>query len=310
MSGYDTEKAPDGIPEQGEAGAGDEIDLLALWRTLVKRKLMILGAASVAAIITAIVALQTPNVYRGEILLAPAQAADDARAAGLASALGGLGGFASMAGIAPGGVNTEENLAVLRSHDFLWKFAQEKNLMPVLFSDRWDAQQRKWKESDPKKQPGPMDVYRLFNDGGAMSVARDKKTGLITLAVEWNDAALAAELANALVQGVNQYLAQRDIKRSESNIRYLNDELARTEVDDMRRILYAMIANERKNAMLANAQKDYAFKVLDPAVVQDQKIRPRRSRSVLLAAAAGGAAAAAAVLLGEAIMRRRTRWRA
>ncbi len=287
-------------------GMNDEIDLLELWRILLKYKRVILLATFGAAIVAAGISLLMPNIYRAEVLLAPVVSADDAKSGGLASALGGLGGLASMAGISIGGSSsTEENLAVLQSRDFLWKFVQEKKLMPILFEDAWDEQQKKWKEADVKKQPGQMDVHRLFTKGGLLSVDKDKKTDLVTVAVEWGDAALAANWANALVEKLNQYLAQQAIARSESNLKYLNEELMRAQIEEMRKTLFDLIANEQKQAMLANAQKEFAFKVLDPAVEPDKKIKPKRSLIVILTAFVAGFLAILYAFIMEGIAKRR-----
>ena len=158
--------------------------------------------------------------------------------------------------------------------------------MPILFEDAWDEQQKKWKETDPKKQPGQLDAHRLVN--GILSVERDKKTDLVTVAVEMKDAALATEIANSLVEQLNLYLAQQAIARSESNLQYLNEELMRTQIEEMRKILFELIATEQKKVMLANTQKDFAFKVLDRAVEPDKKIKPKRSLIVILAAFVAG----------------------
>jgi uncharacterized protein involved in exopolysaccharide biosynthesis len=220
--------------------------------------------------------------------------------------LGGLGGLASMAGISlGGGGSTDESLAVLKSRDFLWKFVQEKKLMLILFESEWDEQQKKWKETDPKKQPGQMDVYRLFNESGVLKVEVDKKTDLVTVAVEWEDAALTADWANALVEKLNQYLAQRTIARSESNLKYLNEELMRAQIEEMRKTLFDMIANEQKQAMLANTQKEFAFKVLDPAVDPDKKIKPKRSLIVIFTAFVAGFLAIVYAFIMEGIAKRR-----
>jgi len=284
--------------------AEDEIDLLELWRTLLKHKRLILRASFGAAVLAAVISLLMPNIYRAEVLLAPVSSGD-AKGGGLASALGGLGGLASMAGISlGGGGSTEENLAVLQSREFLWKFVQDKKLMPVLFEDAWDEQTKNWTETDPKKQPGQLDAHRLFVNG-LLSVNRDKKTDLVTVAIEWKDAALAADLANALVGQLNQYLAQQAIARSENNLKYLNEELMRTQVEEMRKTLFDLIASEQKNAMLANTQKAFAFKVLDPAVEPDKKIKPKRSLIVILAAFVAGFMAILYVFIKEGIAKRR-----
>ena len=266
----------------------DEINLLDLALVVARNKRMILAVTFAAAFLAAGISLLLPNTYRAEVVMVAAQSGDS-KGGGLASALGGLGGLASLAGVSlGGGGNVEENIAVLKSRDFLWQFVQEKKLMPVLFEDQWDAARKTWKDTDPKEQPGQMDVYRLFNEGGLLSVSKDKKTELITVSVEWQDAERAAEWANELVARLNAYLAQQAIARSENSLKYLNEELANTPIEEMRRTLFELIASEQKNAMLANTQKDFAFRVLDPALVPDKKAKPKRALIVILAALAAG----------------------
>lgn len=262
----------------------DEIDLREIWQVLVKYKRMILSSAFLAALLATGISLTMPNIYRAEVLLAPVNG-DDAKGGGMAAVLGGLGGLASMAGISlGGGGSTEENLAILKSREFLWKFVQDNKLMPVLFEDEWDASQKKWKETDPKKQPGQMDVFRLFNKAGVLDVMTEKKSDLVTIAIEWKDAQMATEWANQMVAQLNQYLRQEAIARSERNLKYLNEELAHTQIEEMRKTLFDLIGHEQKNAMMANAQREFAFRVLDPAVVPDKKTKPKRAIIVLLAA--------------------------
>ena len=104
---------PDVMQRVGQDVGDDEIDLMELWRTLLKYKRMILLVTFGAAVVAAGVSLPMPNIYRAEVLLAPVDSGDSK--GGLSSALGGLGGLASMAGISlgGGGGSTEQNLAVL-----------------------------------------------------------------------------------------------------------------------------------------------------------------------------------------------------
>jgi uncharacterized protein involved in exopolysaccharide biosynthesis len=268
----------------------DEIDLREFWQVLADYKRMILASIFVAALLAAGITLLLPNIYRAEVLLAPVKG-DEAKGGGVAAALGGLGGLASMAGISLGsGGTTEENLAVLQSREFLWKFVQDNKLMPILFEAEWDSAQKKWKETDPKKQPGQMDVFRLF-DKDVLNVSTDRKSSLVKVAIDWTDPVLAASWADQLVAQLNQYLRLQAIARSENNLKYLKEELARTQIEEMRKTLFDLIGQEQKNAMLANAQREFAFRVLDPAVVPDKKIKPKRSIIVLIAAALAGFAA-------------------
>ncbi|MDD4913020.1 MAG: Wzz/FepE/Etk N-terminal domain-containing protein [Sideroxydans sp.] len=279
----------------------DEIDLLELLRTLLKYKKSIIFTSLGAALIAAAISMSLPNIYQAEILLAPVSA-EGAKGGGLASALGGLGGLASMAGISiGGGGSAEENLAVLKSREFLWTFVQEKKLMPILFEDEWDKTANKWIEADPKKQPGQMDAHRLLLNE-VMSVSRDKNTELVSVAFSLKDAELAADLANSLIERLNLYLAKEAIARSERNLQYLNKELIGTQVEEMRKILFELISNERKKIMMANTQKDFAFKVLDSAVPPDVKVKPKRGVIVFLSGLAGFFFALLFVLLFESVL--------
>lgn len=282
----------------------DEIDLLEYWRVIWKQKKLILSITFAVAVLAAGISLLMPNIYRAEALLAPVKA-EDSKAGGLASALGGLGGLASMAGISlGGGGSVEENIAVLKSREFLWKFVKEKKLMPVLFEDGWDSEKADWKESDPEKQPSLWDAYRMFTEGGLLSVSTDKDSGLVRVGIEWTDPKLAADWANALVARLNAFLRMQAITRSNSTLKYLRDELMRTQVEDMRRSLFELIAQEQSKAMLANTQKEFAFQVLDMAVAPDEKVKPKRALIVILAAFVTGFLMTVFVLIREGIKNR------
>ncbi len=282
----------------------DEIDLLDYWRVVWKRRRMILAASLAAALAAVVISLLMPNIYRAQVLLAPAHG-EEGKQGGLSSALGGLGGLASMAGIPlGGGGDTAENLAVLKSRAFIWQFVKENKLMPILFADDWDAEHKRWKEDDSKKRPSLWSAYRVFTNS-VMKVNTDKKTGLVTISVEWRDPVLAAKWANALVRRLNTYLRRKAIARSEANLSYLRRELDRTQVADMRKTLFQLISQEQKKAMLAHTQEEFAFRVLDAASPPDKKFRPKRSLIVILSTFVVGFLAVIAAFVLESVERRK-----
>jgi len=288
----------------GQPYEEDEIDLLEYWNVIWKRRKLILGVSFAAALLAVVISLLMPNIYRAQVLLAPV-GGEESKGGGLSAALGGLGGLASMAGISlGGGGSTEENLAVLKSRAFIWKFVKDNKLMPILFADDWDADAKKWKKDDPEDQPSLWDAYRSMTKG-IMNVDADKKTGLVTVSVEWKDAELAAKWANALMGRLNAYLRSKAIARSEANLIYLNKELDRTRVADMRQILFELISQEQKKAMLANTQEEFAFRVLDAASPPDKKAKPKRSLIVILSTFITGFLAVIVVFIQEGVQRRR-----
>jgi uncharacterized protein involved in exopolysaccharide biosynthesis len=284
----------------------DEIDLLAYWRIIWSRRKLILPVMLVVAILSAGISLLLPNVYQAQVLMAPVNSAENAGRAGrLISALGGgIGGLASLAGVSLGSTSsTEENLAVLQSRTFLWDFIKDNKLMPILYAKKWDAASKTWKQSDPKYQPSLWEAYRMFAKK-ILSVSTDKRSGLVTVAIKWTDPVLAADWANRLVARLNDYLRQQAIERSEANLKYLNEELQKTSLADVRQALFTLIAQEQKKAMIANTQKQYAFQVLDAAAPPDRKAKPHRTLIVIIAMFVSGFLATVFVFAQEGIKRR------
>ena len=87
---------------------------------------------------------------------------------------------------------------------------------------------------------------------------------------------------------LNEYLRARAISRSTTNLEYLNKELSRSQVAEMRQTLFALIAKEQRAAMLANTQQEFAFRILDPAVEPDENVKPLRALIVVGATFLGG----------------------
>jgi len=281
----------------------DEIDLLEYWRIIWKKRMSIASAVLIAMVVAAGISLRMPNIYHAEALLAPVS--DDMKSGGLSSALGGLGGLASLAGVSlPSGGNVEENLAVLKSREFLWSFFKDEKLMPVLFVKEWDGVKKQWLNASPDDHPSLWDAYRLYIDEGVLSVSTDKTSGLVHIGIDWDDADVAAKWSNLLVARLNNYLRQKAIDQSSSTLQYLNDELRSTQVEDQRKALFALISQEQKKAMLANTRKQFAFNVIDKAVAPDKKAKPKRAIIVILTGFVVGFLTIIGVFVREGIKQR------
>jgi len=114
-------------------------------------------------------------------------------------------------------------------------------------------------------------------------VGQDKKTGLVTLGIEWADPGQAAAWANALVVRVNAELRARAVAESERSIAYLREQLHKANLEELRLAL----ANLIKGITFAKATEEYAFKIIDPAVVPERRIKPKRALMVVLGGVLG-----------------------
>ena len=259
----------------------DDISLLDYWRVLVKHKWLIVAITFICtAAATAAAFLMTP-IYRAEVLLAPVS---EQGSQGRLSALAGqLGGLASLAGIDIGGAGASEDeaIATLRSRALIEQFIKDEELLPVLFHEKWDDERGRWKVDDPEKIPTLWDAVTLFSEQ-IRSVFENKRTGLVTLRIEWTDPHQAARWANLLVERVNAKLRERAIEQARRSIDYLNRELEKTTIVELRQAIYRLIEGQINKIMLANVRDEYAFKVIDPAVVPEKHIRPKRRQMLII----------------------------
>jgi uncharacterized protein involved in exopolysaccharide biosynthesis len=254
----------------------------AAWR---RRWLVVLCVLACTGLATAAAFIMKPK-YRAEVVMIPVKA--DTASSALSGVLGQLGGLAGLAGVSlAGGGNKDENIEYLRSHDFTGRFIEEEKLLPVLFAKKWDAAHQRWNVDDPDDVPTISDGVRLFDR--IRSVQEERRTGLVRLTLVWKDRELAARWANLLVERVNRDLRTRAIAEARASIDYLNSELARTSVVELRQSLFRLYESQTKTIMFAKVRAQYAFKVIDPAYVPDadRYIQPKRIPMILIGAFGG-----------------------
>jgi len=282
------------VPEQRVAQAG-EISLDTLLAGARRDLWVVLGCVLLFTALAAAAAFIMVPKYRVQVVMLPVKA-DDARSA-LAGMVGQLGGLAGLAGLSlGGGSNKDEYLEYLRSNAFTARFIEDQQLLPVLFDKYWDEDNARWDVDDPEDVPTLADGVRRF-DRSVRAVQEDRRTGIVTLSVIWKDRELAAKWANRLVEQANRDLRQRAIEEAEASLRYLDVELAKTNVVDLQQSIYRLIEAQIRAKMLANVREAYAFKVIDPAIAPDADdwIRPKRAAMIAIGAFAGLLAALAVV---------------
>jgi uncharacterized protein involved in exopolysaccharide biosynthesis len=283
------------------AGSGlpESSDLADLFRILWAGRLWILIGGLSFALIAGIAAFTMTPIYRASTLMTPADKDRSSLSGSLGSALGSLGGLAAIADINLGnsGAATEEALAVLRSRQFADQFIADRQLTQVFFDEKWDAQNRRW-NVPAGKEPTPARAFKFF-DRRVRSVIQDKKTGLVTLQIEWKDPKLAADWANDLVQRLNTEMQRRALAQANASLGYLEKELASATAVETRSAINRLIETQINRRMMANVTDQFAFRVVDRAVAPDidDKVRPKRSLMIIVGGLLGGLLACMVVLV-------------
>ncbi|MFQ2011530.1 Wzz/FepE/Etk N-terminal domain-containing protein [Aeromonas veronii] len=301
-------------------GKEDEIDLRELFAALWRGKWWIVASTLVGVVIAVIFALSLPNIYRSEALLAPST---EQQGGGLAAMAAQFGGLASLAGVNLSGGGGPDKTAIAveigKSRQFLSHFVRrhqlEVPLMAVTKADKvtgelvidedvYDVASKKWvREVPPGKSVEPTDWELVKAFRGIASISQDAKSGLATVAVEYYSPESARQWVDWLVADLNEAMKLRDQADATRNIAYLKAQLEKTPVADMQKVFYQLIEDQTKTLMLTEVNQEYVFKTLDPAVVAEEKAKPKRALIAVLGTLLGCMLGVMIVLVRHAIGR-------
>ncbi|HEX5460811.1 MAG TPA: hypothetical protein VFX20_12660 [Steroidobacteraceae bacterium] len=262
----------------------------ALTRLYTRRWILVLGG--ILGIIAGIViGMMSTRIYEATVAIAPAKP-DNAASAAMQSNLGSL---AAMVGMPFPGEQRDDasiNLAYLESRQFAASFIQQHGMMELLYPKRGGG-------AAAAREPPTMGNAVRYFDRKMRTINKDRSSGLIMLSVNWRDRFEAAQWANEMVAEINEEARNRAISEAQRSLKYLNGELQRTTVVELRDAIYQLVEQNIKSIMLANARRDFAFEVIDPATVPDANryIRPNWVFNIISGLMIGMTLAALAALL-------------
>ena len=81
--------------------------------------------------------------------MSPAEDPNSGALSALQSQLGGLSSFIGAIPASSGTMNIYTSLAILKSRTFTDIFIDKKDLLPVLFEEKWDSDASEWKSGSP-----------------------------------------------------------------------------------------------------------------------------------------------------------------
>ena len=250
--------------KQVPAGEDYEFDIVDLCRVAWAYKRIVASTTIVGALIALVLALIATPTYRADIVVTLTEDTNLGSGQGMA---GELGGLASIAGVNLGNEGPDrEHQAVLESRHLIEEFVKRNGVMQLLQG----------------KSPQPPNLWLAVEmvRRGVIEIHNDKLKGTTTVSMEWTDPVTAARWANAFVALGNEVVRTKAREDAQRNVDYLNEQVAKTGVVELRRVLYNIIESETKTLMLANARVEYAYTVVDPAVVPAQRVSPKRTLMV------------------------------
>ena len=287
-------------PTQRPYDPEDEVDLRELFLAIWRGKWFIMALTLVFAIGGVAYALYLPDVYTAQAKVAP----EDGQGGGQMG--GQLGNLASLAGVNVGSEGSSKTIIakeILQSRAFLTDFIHRRNLaVPLAATEGWNAKKQEWRintevynpqedswktnEEGQSAEPTEWQLYKALS--GKLSVSQDEETGILTLSVSSQSPQAAQQWAEWLLADINEHMREKDVREARNRIDYLRQKLQETSITGMQQVFYQLIESETRTVMLANANDEYVFETIDPAVAPESPSEPKRRLIAIVATLTGG----------------------
>jgi len=297
---------------QNDTQYDDEIDLRELFGVLWAGSRKIIAITAVFAFVSVIYALSVPNQYTATALLAPAQS----DSSDLSGALSQMGGLASLAGVSIGsGESSEAQIAqeIMQSWSFIEGFIATNNIAAEVYAaEGWskgsnelqindgvyDTENKQWLVKNESGVTGPPSSWYLFQAfSERLEVSEDKISGLVSVSIEYYSPQIAKQWLDMYVAAINAHMQQRQMEKVTNNINYLQAQIEKTSIAEMREVFYTIIAEQTKNKMMAEASPEYAFVAVSPSMVPEVTSQPQRRFICILGTLLGGVLSVLLVLV-------------
>jgi uncharacterized protein involved in exopolysaccharide biosynthesis len=254
----------------------DEISLLDLLRVLGRRWFLVCLVTVLGTGAALAYALLATPMYRAQAVIAPPEQKRAGGASAALAAFGGLGAeIAGSLGVSLGGADANRLEALLKSRRLLERTVEKYELLPVLFDRDWDAQKGEWAVKTPEDVPNFWKAEKVL--GELYSVRNDAKAGVLRLSFDWKDPDRARWILQGILAELALSMQEDEVRKIETNRAFAEEQLARATDPVIVAKLQALLSEQVEKAMMARNVEHFAFEVIDPPSVSDQKVKPKRA---------------------------------
>ncbi|MEI8623691.1 hypothetical protein P4S67_04040 [Pseudoalteromonas sp. B137] len=100
---------------------------------------------------------------------------------------------------------------------------------------------------------------------------------MIELKVTTVSPELSVNIAKWLIEDLNQFWRAKDKKEAEEAIAYLKNQASKTNVSELRKVFYELIADQTRTKLLSSVGDYHLLKPLSPVVYPEEKSGPSRA---------------------------------
>ena len=269
-----------------------EIDLIDLFNILWNKIFFISSLVCISAILSILYATSQVNIYKSDAFLEVVGTENT-------NSLGGLGAYATMAGVDMGSSSNRSALILetIKSRDFFERVIVKPNLMYGLMAakdfDRlsgemifntniYDFDSKEWM---PGKKPSMQQAFRSFEN--KMFVSLDKNTGFIRISFEHVSPKFAQEIILNIINEVNIFFKNKDYNDSSKAISFLSNKLASSQILEIRQSISQLIPKQIEAQMKSEMKEDYVLSFIEEPNIPENKFKPNKPLICILGTISG-----------------------
>lgn len=194
-----------------------------------------------------------------------------------------IGGLSSLfTGVTEGNKELTISLRQIQSSPFLIDFIKTNNLPVNLLSDDYvfpDLSLNSNIESLADSKMITNDLNTLKSSALRLSSKIDYtfKGALTEVTFESPSPIFSMIILDSLISFANDQLRTKVINESEKEVIYLNNQIAETSMQDLKRSLSEVVKDKITTISIAQSKEEYLFKVIEPASYNPSKVYPNRN---------------------------------
>ncbi|MDM8535814.1 GNVR domain-containing protein [Desulfobacterales bacterium HSG17] len=174
-----------------------------------------------------------------------------------------------------GGGSLEKIEIILKSRDLTNRIINKYSLMPIIFLDIWDKDNKKWTSEE---EPTIQDGWKILIEN-MLKVSVDTTMNTIKIGFEHQDPEEAKKIVEYYLKELSETLRESVLQDSSEKIRFFRQALDRTSDTLLKDKIYNLLAAEIEKETFARVEKFYSFEVIDSPIVPDEnkKVGPKRA---------------------------------
>tara|TARA_B100002019_G_C21232473_1_gene580835 strand:+ start:56 stop:988 length:933 start_codon:yes stop_codon:yes gene_type:complete len=277
----------------------DEFYLSDIAKILWDSKNILFVILVVSLFISFFLSSRISDTYKSVAILAPSESSDS-----LTKMSSQYSGIASMAGISFGGPSetskVDQASEIVKSFNFFeeiiskyeiffqvvaisgWK--KDNNELEI-DNDIYNSKTKTWvsnSEFSSNGRPSDQYAHRKFLKNFNLVIRKD--TGIIEMSYIHYSPYIAQSILSTIIYEVNEKTRIDDIKQAELSIGFLENEISKTQLDEVKTELFKLIQKQIQTIMIANSNSEYTFKILSKPSSPEIKVGPNRILIFLMTA--------------------------